>query len=45
MSLLPNVAREMVRRGFTDEEISKVLGGNLIRVFEKTWKDGARAAS
>ena len=45
MSLLPNVAREMVRHGFTDEEISKVLGGNLIRVFEKVWKDGARAAS
>ena len=41
MSLLPNVAREMVRRGFTDEEISKVLGGNLIRVFEKTWKQAA----
>ena len=45
MSLLPNVAREMVRHGFTDEEISKVLGGNLMRVFEKVWKDGARAAS
>jgi membrane dipeptidase len=39
MSLLANVAREMVRRGLTDEEISKVLGGNLLRVFEQTWKD------
>jgi membrane dipeptidase len=38
MSLLANVAREMVRRGFTDEEISKVLGGNLIRVFQQAWK-------
>jgi microsomal dipeptidase-like Zn-dependent dipeptidase len=38
MSLLANVAREMVRRGFTDEEIGKVLGGNLLRVFETAWK-------
>ena len=45
MSLLPNVAREMVRHGFTDEEISKVLGGNLIRVFEKTWKQEASEPS
>ena len=45
MSLLPNVAREMVRHGFTDEEISKVLGGNLMRVFEKTWKQEASEPS
>ena len=38
MSLLANVAREMVRRGFTNDEITKVLGGNLVRVFEKAWK-------
>jgi len=38
MSLLANVAREMVRRGFTNEEIAKVLGGNLVRVFEKAWQ-------
>jgi membrane dipeptidase len=36
--LLPNIARELVRRGFTEDEISKILGGNLMRVFEKTWQ-------
>jgi membrane dipeptidase len=38
MSMVANVAREMVRRGFTDDEISKVLGDNLVRVFQKNWK-------
>lgn len=27
----------MLRRGFTEEEIKKVLGGNLMRVFEQVW--------
>jgi len=35
---MSNVAREMVRRGFTDEEIQKVLGLNLIRVYQKVWE-------
>jgi membrane dipeptidase len=39
LSLVPNVTREMVKRGFTDEEIQKVLGLNLIRVYGKNWKD------
>lgn len=34
---MPNVGREMVRRGFTDEEIEKVLGLNLMRVYRKVW--------
>jgi membrane dipeptidase len=38
LSLVPNVTREMVRRGFTDDEIKKVLGGNLMRVFEANWE-------
>ena len=40
MSLLPNVAREMVRRGFSDNEIAKILGGNLVRVFEENQATG-----
>ncbi len=27
----------MLHRGFTEEEIKKVLGGNLMRVFEQVW--------
>jgi len=38
MPLLSNVAREMVRRGFTDQEIEKVLGRNLMRLYERVWK-------
>ena len=32
------LVRELVRRGFSDDDISKILGGNLMRVFEKTWQ-------
>jgi membrane dipeptidase len=37
ISQIPNVAREMVRREFDNEEISKILGGNLMRVFKANW--------
>jgi len=42
MRLLPNIAREMVRRDFADEEIRKVLSRNLVRVFEANWADRQR---
>lgn len=35
---MPNVVREMVFRGYTDEEIEKVLGGNLVRLYSAVWK-------
>jgi len=38
MQEMPNVAREMVRRGFSDDEIQKVLGQNLLRVYREVWK-------
>jgi microsomal dipeptidase-like Zn-dependent dipeptidase len=31
----PNVTEELVRRGYTDEEISKIWGGNLLRVWRE----------
>lgn len=34
---MPNVVREMVRRGYTDQEIQKVLGLNLMRVYREVW--------
>ncbi|MBK8021247.1 MAG: dipeptidase [Chloroflexi bacterium] len=34
VSQLPRLTDAMVRRGFSDEAILKVLGGNLLRVFE-----------
>ena len=45
ISLLANVAREMRRRGFGDEEVRKVLGENLVRVFEKNWEPSPKPGS
>jgi len=30
----PNVTAELVRRGYTEEDIAKIWGGNLLRVME-----------
>jgi membrane dipeptidase len=30
-----NIIREMVKRGYTEEEIIKVWGGNFFRVFRE----------
>jgi len=35
VSKMPNVTRELVRRGYSDEDILKILGGNHMRVFEE----------
>jgi microsomal dipeptidase-like Zn-dependent dipeptidase len=32
---LPNLTAEMVRRGFTADEIAQVLGLNFMKVFER----------
>jgi membrane dipeptidase len=37
VSDLKNVHAEMVRRGYTADEIAKVFGGNWMRVFRKAW--------
>jgi len=34
-TFVPNVTRELVARGYSDEDISKILGGNFMRVFRK----------
>lgn len=36
---LSNVADELIRRGYGNEDISKVLGGNWIRLFRRVWRD------
>jgi len=35
---LPNMTRGLVARGYADEVIGKVLGGNYLRVFEQVWR-------
>ncbi|SHJ59533.1 membrane dipeptidase [Tangfeifania diversioriginum] len=35
VSQMPNITREMLRRGYTEDEIRKVWGGNFFRVFRE----------
>jgi membrane dipeptidase len=37
VSELPNLTLGLMQRGWTDAEIRKVLGENLLRVYEKVW--------
>lgn len=37
LAKFPNITRGLVQRGYTDEAIAKILGGNWLRVFEQTW--------
>jgi len=37
VSGLKNLRAEMQRRGYTAEEIAKILGGNWMRVFREAW--------
>lgn len=37
VSEFPNVTGELVRRGYPDEDILKILGGNMLRVCTDAW--------
>jgi len=32
---LPNLTRELLRRGYSESDIDKILGGNMLRVMEE----------
>ena len=32
---LPNLTKELLRRGYTEADIDKILGGNMLRVMEE----------
>jgi membrane dipeptidase len=34
---LPNITRGLVQHGYSDQEIVKILGANLLRLFEQVW--------
>ena len=42
VSEFPNITAEMLRRGYTEEEITKVWGGNFFRVFKEVEKRSNR---
>jgi membrane dipeptidase len=35
VSQMPNITRELVNRGYSEENIKKILGGNFMRVFKQ----------
>ncbi|MBS7631282.1 dipeptidase [Candidatus Bathyarchaeota archaeon] len=37
-SKLPNLTKALVARGYSDQEIEKILGGNFLRVIKRVWK-------
>jgi membrane dipeptidase len=39
---LPNLTTELLRRGYTEEDVTKILGGNVLRVMEEVERRGAR---
>ncbi len=36
VSQLPNLTEELLRRGYSESDIEKILGGNMLRVMEET---------
>jgi len=37
-SKLPNLTKALVARGYSDQDVEKILGGNFLRVIKKVWK-------
>jgi membrane dipeptidase len=35
---MPNVTKGLVDRGYSDEDVKAILGGNALRVFDAVWK-------
>ena len=35
---LPNLTKELLRRGYSEEDVDKILGGNILRVMEEMEK-------
>jgi membrane dipeptidase len=35
VSFLPNITRELLSRGYSDRDITKILGGNFLRILDE----------
>lgn len=40
MATMPAVTHALVQRGFSDDDVVKILGANFYRLFETVWADG-----
>jgi membrane dipeptidase len=40
---LPNLTKELLRRGYSEQEIDKILGGNMLRVMAEVERSSAQA--
>jgi membrane dipeptidase len=38
VSKLPNLTKELISRGYSDQDIKKILGENFIRIIRQVWK-------
>jgi len=38
VSMLPNITYELLKRGYSEQDIKKILGENLLRVFSEVEK-------
>jgi len=38
VSKLPNLTKALMARGYSDQDIEKILGGNFLRVIKSVWK-------
>ena len=36
---MSNIATELLGRGFSDEDVSKILGGNWLRLLREVWRE------
>lgn len=45
VSELPNLTEELLRRGYSEEEVRKILGGNVLRVFRQVEETADRLRS
>ena len=43
VSDMPNITKSLVRRGYSEEEIRKIWGGNFMRVFRRVLEIAASA--
>jgi microsomal dipeptidase-like Zn-dependent dipeptidase len=40
---VPNILRELARRGFSPDEMAKIMGGNWLRLFAETFTPAGKA--